>query len=229
MGYKVIGFFEREDGKRVKDQLKDAGFNDVDYSRNKTIGTDTDNDDDTVLEDAAEAVTGDYDRYDYSYREDDRTRGFWDKMFDGDDDNVTGTDVDRNRVSDRDVFSRVASRADMITVHVDTDEEVKRVQDIMDNGGAIDPHGYDQMYSGYRNRYRTGGANITDRDTDFANYRKEWNDRDMQSNRNRYRSRAFNRDLADTDRLRDDRSYEYSTYRDDQDTSYRRGSWDYTN
>ena len=205
MGYRIVGFYHREDGERVKEQLKDAGFNDIDYSKN-------------------EIEPGDYDKYDYSYAEDADTRSFWDKLFGTDTD-----DIDDNVVTDREVYSRVGSRADMLTVHVDTEAEADQAQGIMDAGGAIDPHAYDRSYSDYRTRYRSGEVTTDNWDEDYETYRKEWYEKDKSVDRDRTYSRRFDYEGSPTDnvRMNRDRRYRYSTYDDTLGNDFRRASWDY--
>ena len=204
MGYRIVGFYRREDGERVKEQLKDAGFNDIDYSKNE--------------------VTGDnYDKYDYSYAEDKDTSSFWDNLF-GVDDN--DDEVVRR---DRDVYSRVGSRADMLTVHVDTEAEADSAQAIMDAGGAIDPHANDRYHSDYRKRYKSGEVKADNWENDYQNYKKDWDTKYNAENKNRSYSRKFDYQGSPTDkaRMNRDRRYRMSTYDNTLGNDFRRGSWDY--
>ena len=205
MSYKVVGLYDyRSDAKAVKEQLENAGFTNVDYSKNEK----------------REDYTTD-DQFNYAYREDDNSGAFWDWMTEDEKDEAT-------RLRNRDRYSRVASRCDVITVHVDTSEEATRAQQIMDEAGAVDPYEYDTTYTEFNRKYNEPTYNRTKAIDDYDQYRDDWRTRDVGTERERNRSRIIDRDLQDDRRLRNDRNYERRAYTDELrgDNDYRTSFFD---
>ena len=132
------------------------------------------------------------------------------------------------RQGNRDRYSRIASRCDVITAHVDTAEEATRAQQIMDEAGAVDPYEYDTTYTEFNRKYKEPTYNRTKAVEDYDQYRSDWNTRDAETSRERHRNRIIDRDLQDDRRLRNERSYERRAYSDDLrgDNQYRTSFFD---
>ena len=119
------------------------------------------------------------------------------------------------RTANRDRYSRVASRCNVVTAHVDTAEEATREQQIMDEAGAVDPYEYDTTYTDFNRKYTKPTYNRSKAIENYDQYRGDWRSRDAETSRERFRSRIIDRDLQDEHRLRNERNYDRRTYSDD--------------
>lgn len=195
MSYTVVGLF-RDHGtaENAKNDLQNAGFNTerVDYSTYRS--------------------EGEYGEYDYEYREDERTTGFWDNLF--------GTDTDDYDEDVRNRYSRLGSRSNVITVHADDLDEAENAQRIMDTAGSIDVNDYDRRLTNYRNRF----ADTEDYDQSFEEFIQTDNSSMEDPDYVPHRSRIVNRRLNDDYRLRDERTYQKRNRTDsDLNDDYRGG------
>lgn len=132
MSYTIVGMFpENVQAENATNKLSDAGFSTEDYSYSKY----------SHIKDVNTA-DAQYDHYDYE--EDEKTSGFWDWLFGGDDE-----------VEHRRRYSYAGSKNNIVTVFAENMEQAEKARLILDEQGAINVHDESRDY--VAKKYSTEG------------------------------------------------------------------------
>jgi hypothetical protein len=187
MAQTVIGIFDdASEAQTAMQELMEAGF-----SRNN-IDLSTQNESDT---------TNDNESTDYQTNTDGKHEkqggimGFFSSLFGDDDD-------------DRDRYSAVGERHSILTVHTQSEDEAERAADILDDAGAIDVNERAEQYrSGMTTGVSADPLSPIYGDTPHVTSEEQQNTGQSMEERSRQRSRIFDKSVDDTNRLREDRSW----------------------
>ncbi len=197
MAQTVIGIFDdASEAQTAIQELMEAGF-----SRNNI---------DLSTQNASEATnanaSADYRTDDDGNREKQGgIMGFFASLFGDDDDN------------NRDRYSTVGERHSILTVHAQSEDEAERAADILDDAGAIDVNERAEQYQSgtYAGTGTTGMTTGVSADplapiygeTPHVTSEEQQPVSQSMEERNRQRSRIFDKSVDETNRLREDRGW----------------------